>query len=176
MSKILIPRYSTLIPNKKSVDFFSGIPKKFPPEKFDKYTDWFYFTHLDPVQRIIHAYGMIFGYAIYLFCFYSLFFNFGIMTVLIFLVGVFFYYGTGVISHKLYDNGAGKTSPEYFYETFETVHRFNFQTLFGTYDKALRKFITKYPFVMEAYDLIEIEKKDLYKHLIKKKDLKLRQT
>ncbi len=166
MKKVLVPRHSRIFPTKLELDISESIPKKYGPEFFETYQDWFYFAHIDPVQRWIHALGMVIGYGIYIYCGYLAINLMVIPFIIWLLVGIFFYYGSGLISHSVYDRAAGKTTPDHFGDTFGTVHRFNLETLLGIYDYSLRKFIKKYPFVTEAFDLIEIKIEKLPQHLL----------
>ena len=121
----------------------------FGPERFDCYQDYFFFVHIDPVQRFWHSMGMVVG----LFFFTMLFYSWSIWSILFYFLGVFFFYGIGVISHAYYDGHSGKSEIKYFHITTPTVIKINLLTLSGLYQKYLDKFIQKYPFTVEAFEL-----------------------
>lgn len=122
---------------------------KFGPEKFENYQDYFFFVHIDPIQRFWHAGGMIIG----TFFFFMIFYVWNIWSLLFYLLGVFFFYGIGVISHAYYDGHSGRSELKYFHVTTPVVIKINLLTLFGLYQKTLDKFIKKYPFTVEAFDM-----------------------
>lgn len=158
---ILVPKNSRFFPSKEQRNLSSQRIKEYPPEKFETYNDWFFFIHIDPVQRFIHAFGMYVGS----FFFIMIFIEWSKLSFLYYLLGVFFFYGLGVISHAIFDKGTAKSEPKYFITTLKDVIYFNLATTFGFYDKALRRFIKKYPFVIDAYQLEEINRAHLIKFL-----------
>ena len=119
---------------------------------FKTYNDWFYFIHIDPAQRIVHAFGMFAGS----YFFIMLFLEWSFKSIVYYLLGVFFFYVLGIISHLIYDKGTAKSDPKYFIPTFIPVIKFNILTSLGIYDNSLRRFCDKYPFTVKAYDLVEI--------------------
>lgn len=130
--------------------------EQFTPDKFQTYNDWFYFIHVDPFLRWVHAIGMMIGCILYYFSAYQLWLTgFGLSVVVKFLIGVFFFYFLPLISHYIYDGGSAKSTPDKFHSTLIPVIHINLLTLTGTYDKWLRKFIVKYPFTVEAWQLEE---------------------
>ena len=160
---ILVPKNSRFYPSKEQRELAAKRVNSFTPEKFDAYNDWFYFIHIDPVQRLIHAFGMYVG----LYLFVMIFIEWSTLSWLYYILGVFFFYVLGIISHQIYDKGQAKSEPKYFLPTFMVVIKFNLQTTFGFYDKGLRDFVKKYPFVKEAYELEEIPRSQLLSHLLK---------
>jgi hypothetical protein len=159
MSKFLSPKSARLIPTVESRRFHQLRNDNFTPDKFQEYNDWFYFIHVDPCLRWIHAIGMMIGLILY---FYSGFefwiFGFTPGVVIKFLSGAFFFYFLPLISHHIYDGGSAKSTPDKFHSTLIPVIHINLLTLSGQYDKWLRKFILKYPFTVEAWQLEEREK------------------
>ncbi|MBT3586009.1 MAG: hypothetical protein HN509_13970 [Halobacteriovoraceae bacterium] len=123
-----------------------------PPERFETYQDWFFFSHIDPVQRFWHCLGMIIGTPMFLLLFY--FWN--SWSVLFYLLGVFFFYGFGVLSHLYYDGSKGRSEMRNFHLTTWLVIKINYWTFFGFYPKVLGKFVEKYPFTKEAFELEEV--------------------
>ena len=159
---ILVPKNSRFFPTTEQRKQSAARVQNYPPEKFETYNDWFFYIHIDPVQRMIHTFGMYVG----LFFFTMIFIDWSYQSIYYYLLGVFFLYGLGVISHLIYDQGQAKSAPRYFLSTLIVVIEFNLATTFGYYDKKLRKFIEKYPFVKEAYELEEIKRRDFFKFLI----------
>ena len=160
---ILIPKNSRFFPTDEQRQQSAARVLDYPPEKFESYNDWFFYIHIDPVQRMIHAFGMYVG----LFFFVMIFIEWSYLSIFYYLLGVFFFYGLGVISHLIYDLGKAKSAPRYFLSTLVVVIQFNLATTFGYYDKRLRKFIKKYPFVINAYELQEIKRSHFFKFLSK---------
>lgn len=156
MQSHLAPKSSRLLPSKDTRAFHLDRNGKYGPEKFQSYNDWFYFIHIDPILRWWHAGGMVIGSLFYIFAALD-FWVFGLtlaMTIKIF-VGVFFFYCLPLISHYIYDGGTAKSSPDKFHSTLIPVIHINLLTLTGRYDQWLRKFIEKYPFTTEAWQLEE---------------------
>ena len=164
MKTVLIPKGSRLVPTKKLRSKARNRIQKYPESLFECYADWFFFVHIDPVQRYIHAIGMIIGIIFYI----IVIIEWSIYSIIYYLIGAFFFYGLGVVSHILYDSSLGRSRVRNYHQTLFPVIKFNLRTLFGNYDQKLREFIHKYPFTLEAFDLIEIEKKDIWSYLIKK--------
>lgn len=158
MKKFYISKQSRLVPTKSSKDFHRERNARYSPDKFQTYNDWFYFIHVDPYVRWIHAFGMIVGIFLYIISLYEfLIFGFGFAPVLKFFLGMFFFYFLPLISHHLYDGGEIKTPASKLIPTLIPVIHINFLTITGRYDQWLRKFIKKYPFTVEAWQLEEKE-------------------
>lgn len=149
-------KYTFLLPNKASRDFHQERNRKFTVDKFQSYNDWFYFIHVDPVVRWIHAIGMVLGFSLYFYSAYLLWVNgFEIKTVLTLFAGMFFFYFLPLISHYIYDGGSAKSTPDRFHSTLIPVIHINLMTLTFSYDPWLRRFVEKYPFTVEAWQLEE---------------------
>lgn len=160
MQMFLKPRSSRLIPTAESRKFHRERNDKFTPDKFEQYNDWFYFIHVDPFLRWVHAIGMMIGLLMYFYSGFE-FWIFGITVgvVIKFLSGAFFFYFLPLLGHYFYEGDALKSPPDKLLSTFIPVIHINVLTLTGQYDKWLRKFIKKYPFVVEAWQLEEMERK-----------------
>lgn len=156
MKTQLIPKSTRLLPNKSTRLFHLERNRAYGPEKFQKYNDWFYFIHIDPIIRWWHGLGMMIGIILYFFAALDAWiFGFGMAMVTKVLAGVFFFYFLPLISHYIYDGGTAKSTPDKFHSTLIPVIHINLLTLTGQYDRWLRKFIEKYPFVVEAWNLEE---------------------
>lgn len=158
MKKVLIPRSARLIPSRESLRFHRERNATYTFDKFETYNDWFYFIHIDPFLRWIHAVGMMIGiffYSISLLGFWV--YGWSTAPILHFFAGAFFFYFLPVISHYIYDGGTAKSTPDKYHSTFLPVVHINLMTLTGTYDRWLRKFVEKYPFTREAWELEERE-------------------
>jgi hypothetical protein len=154
--KKLIPRTSRMIPSRGLRELHLKRNSEYRLEHFKSYVDWFYFIHVDPVVRWWHALGMVAGGVLYILSFIDLIFNgFSLNAVLLFFGGMFFFYFLPLISHYFYDGGTAKSTPDRFHSTLIPVIHINFLTLSGRYDPWLNSFIEKYPFTVEAWDLIE---------------------
>ena len=162
---ILLPKYSCFFPNNLAREKARQRVLNYPPESFESYNDWFFFIHIDPVQRFIHAFGMYVG----LYFFFMIVIDWGPRSFYYYLVGVFFFYGLGVVSHAIFDKGTAKSHPKFFLSTLPIVIKFNLLTTFGQYDNELRKFIKKYPFVADAYELEEVPRNKAIQHLLNSK-------
>lgn len=159
MKKILVPKYARLFPNTESRKFNRARNAEFTPDKFLSYNDWFYFIHVDPYLRLIHALGMTIGTFLYVIAGYKLYlFGFKLGVLVEFLTGVFFFYFLPLLSHYFYDGGSAKAEPDKLLPTFIPVIHINFLTISGRYDRWLREFIKKYPFTLEAWKLEERER------------------
>lgn len=156
MNNPLRSKWARPIPSKDSRKFHQERNGIYTPDKFESYTDWFYFIHVDPFTRWVHSIGMVIGLILYFISGYELWI-FGLKTgvVIKFLIGVFFFYFLPLISHYIYDGGSAKSTPDKFHSTLIPVIHINLLTLSGQYDKWLRKFMTKYPFTREAWQLEE---------------------
>ncbi len=162
MKTLLVPKNTRFFPNHGQRLLSANRNTKYTLEMFDTYNDWFYFIHIDPAQRYLHAFGMFVGtYFFILMAFY-----WGAISIIYYLLGVFFFYVLGILSHLLYDMGTARSSPKYFMQTFIPVVRINLLTTIGRYDQSLREFVKKYPFTIEAYDLEEVSKRNLIRLLI----------
>jgi len=142
------PRYSKWIINSEIRQQNRERVLKYDASQFDNFEDWFFFSHIDPVQRFWHAFGFVVGCIFYI----TLLFH---PSWLLFLSATFFFYGAGLISHIYYDGGAGKSEPGAYNKSTPMVLKINAWTLSGTYQKRLREFVQKYPQTQEAYDLEE---------------------
>ena len=156
MKKVLVPRSTRLIPNQESKSFHRKRNSLFTPDRFETYNDWFYFIHVDPFIRWVHAIGMMIGFILYFIAGYKCWITgITVEVSLIFLTGVFFFYFLPLISHFIYDGGTAKSTPDKFHSTLIPVIHINLLTLSGRYDEWLRAFIKKYPFTIEAWELEE---------------------
>lgn len=156
MKTRLTPRKTRIVPSRESRNFHFKRNAQYSPDKFETYNDWFYFIHVDPIVRGIHAFGMVFGFIFYFFSAYTIWIRgFGWDAIVQFLSGAFFFYFLPLISHYTYEGNAAKATPDKFLSTLIPVIHINLLTLTGTYDHWLRRFIQKYPFTMEAWDLEE---------------------
>jgi len=164
--KVLVPRHSRLFPSQEFREECRQRIAAHPPNRFETYNDWFYFIHIDPVQRWIHAFGMFVG----TFFFGAMLWAWSWWSLPFYGLGVFFFYGFGVISHKIYDRGEAKSDPKYFLTTLWPVIAINLTTVLFLYDRQLRTFVLKYPFVREAFDLVEIERSSVPSHVLGKSE------
>ena len=156
MKNGLIPKSFRLIPNKTTRLFHLERNHQYGPEKFQSYNDWFYFIHVDPMIRWWHAISMVVGTLFYIFAALDAWvFGAGWSLLIKIMLGMFFFYFLPLISHYVYDGGTANLSPNRFHSTFIPVVHINLMTLTGQYDPWLRKFIIKYPFTYEAWDLEE---------------------
>lgn len=156
MKTYLICKFSRLIPSRESRQFHMARNAIYTADKFESYNDWFYFIHVDHYLRWIHAVSMVIGFFLYFISAYKLWiFGFKADTVITFFIGMFFFYFLPLISHYIYDGGSAKSTPDKFHSTLIPVIHINVMTLTGTYDSWLRKYIQKYPFTTEAWQLEE---------------------
>jgi len=137
-----------------------------PPEEFDRYWDWFYFLHVDPVQRWIHLVGMLLGTWIFWRAGGLLLEGRWLAGAALGAFGCFPFYGFGVISHNVYDKGAAESDPAYWHVTFFTVVYINLTTMLGLYDRTLRAFVARYPWVRARWDLVDVGARDFLLLLI----------
>jgi hypothetical protein len=157
---ILVSKYSKPLPTKQTKDFHLNRNQKYRPEDFKNYNDWFYFVHIDPYVRIVHALGMFLGLFFFTITFYKVcIFGISLSSIILFFIGTFFFYFLPLLSHHFYDGATAISSPGEFHSTIITVIHINLLTVTGTYDRWLRKFIQKYPFTKEAW---ELEEKNVY--------------
>ncbi len=158
--KSLKPRLSRPIPTHESRAFHAARNLRYTPDKFKTYNDWFYFIHIDPYTRVLHAAGMVSGVSFYLFSLYK-FFSVGVHNGAFATLGAgaFFFYVFPLLSHYLYDGGGAKSTPGKFIPTLIPVIHINLMTLTGRYDPWLRGFVKKYPFTVEAWALEEVPEK-----------------
>lgn len=156
MKTNLVPKSARILPSAETKAFHMKRNEFYTVDKFQSYNDWFYFIHVDPYIRGIHAFGMMTGFFFYLIAAYNTYiFGVSLAAGLQVLVGVFFFYFLPLISHYFYDGGSAKSTPDRFHSTLIPVIHINLLTLTGTYDSWLRKFIQKYPFTVEAWELEE---------------------
>ena len=163
----LIPRFTRLIPTSKTRTLANKATLGRGVESFENYGDWFFYGHLDPVQRYIHLFGMLSGTILYLYSISTLMAQHWTLLGIQLAIATFLFYGTGVVSHFIYDKGASKSDPKYWNVTFKVVVYVNLLTLIGRYDEVLRKYVEKYPFTKEDYDLIEVDKKGIWSTILK---------
>lgn len=161
--KIIRPKNSKWIADDELRKFNSKRVLDYPVEKFETFEDWFYFVHIDPYQRFWHTLGMFVG----TFFFFMLFYSWSALSFVYYPLGVFFFYVLGIISHLYYDGGNGKSDWRFFHRSTSVVIKVNTLTFFGLYPLSLAKFIKKYPFVLEAYDLEITEKPSIWDNFIK---------
>lgn len=166
MKTLLIPREARFFPSKEMRIKAGRRVEHYSQDHFESLQDWFYFIHIDPAQRYVHAIGMLIGMVIYLAQFLYLSELSLLAHLILFSVGTFFFYGLGILSHVIYDYGTAKSEPKNFLPTYPVVIKFNFLTLVGRYDQDLRRFVARYPFAKEAFDLIEIPQAQLLTHLL----------
>lgn len=162
MKTLLIPRNSKIFPTPSDKKRSYERIENRPASSYQNYLDWFYACHIDPVQRWIHALGMLIGILFFI----KMISVWAASSLLYYFVAVFFFYGSGVVSHHFYDLGAGKSEPKYILKTFLKVIEINILTLTGQYDASLRRFIKKYPFVKKDFDLQEVKRSDLLTTLV----------
>jgi hypothetical protein len=156
MKAKLISRFSRLLPTAETKSFHLKRNAEYTPDKFLSYNDWFYFIHVDPYLRWVHASGMMIGILFYIVAAYNVWiFGLRLSAGFQVMTGVFFFYFLPLISHYFYDGGSAKSTPDKFHSTLIPVIHINLLTLTGTYDQWLRKFIQKYPFTVEAWQLEE---------------------
>ncbi|PIK13661.1 hypothetical protein [Halobacteriovorax sp. JY17] len=163
----LIPRFSRIIPTKETRELANKATLGRGVESFENYADWFFYGHLDPIQRYIHLFGMLSGTILYLYSITTLMNQDWILLITQIVIATFLFYGTGVLSHFIYDKGASKSDPNYWNVTFKAVIYINLLTLVGKYDEVLRGYVEKYPFTKIDYDLIEVDKKGIWKTILK---------
>jgi hypothetical protein len=152
----LKPQNSRLIPTRESRAFHAARNRTFTPDKFESYTDWFYFIHIDPYTRALHAFGMVVGTLLYVVSLYR-FLVFGARpeAFLTLSAGAFFFYVFPLLSHYVYDGGGARSTPGKFLPTLLPVIHINLLTLTGRFDSWLRRFVEKYPFTVAAWALRE---------------------
>lgn len=156
MKTILVPKSARILPTAETKAFHMKRNEIYTADKFQSYNDWFYFIHVDPYIRGIHAFGMMIGFLLYFIAaFNTWIFGVNWASAIQVMIGVFFFYFLPLISHYFYDGGSAKSTPDRFHSTLVPVIHINIMTLTGTYDHWLRKFIQKYPFTSEAWDLEE---------------------
>lgn len=161
---LLIPKHTRVFPTEKSRTHAANINYQFGPSDFDSYNDWFYFIHIDPIQRIIHAIGMVIGSIMYLIMLYE----WSLWSIIYYFIGTFFFYILGVISHIIYDKGTARSEGKYIITTFWPVIRINLLTITKKYDHDLREFVKKYPFVKDAHELIELDRDKVFTYLLRR--------
>src|SRR5262245_24250564 len=137
--KVYVPANSRWIPTAVSRQRNLSINRACGEERFECFTDWFFFTHIDPVLRFWHTLGMFGG----LILFAVAFVLWNGWSLLIGLVGVFFFYGFGLISHLAYSSGSGVSDPARYHRSSSTLIAINFWTASGIYHKKLETFLRK---------------------------------
>ena len=152
--KVYVPANSRWIPTAVSRKRNFEINQSCGEDRFECFTDWFFFTHIDPVLRFWHSLGMFGGLAFFAIALviwnpWSLLFG---------LIGVFFFYGFGLLSHVAYaHHGSGASNPGRYHRSSSSVVAINWWTATGGYSRRLEAFLQKYPFVVEVLDLRVIE-------------------
>lgn len=164
---MLIPRTCRLVPDAAGREKNHQVILDNPPERFRRYADWFYFLHVDPIQRFLHLVGMLLGTYLYYRSALALLAQCWTLGAALLAVGAFCFYGFGVISHQIYDRGAAKSDPRYWHVTLFTVLYINFATLFGLYQWTLRRFVRDYPFVVDEWDLVEMDWSMFLAHVLR---------
>ncbi|CBW25835.1 putative membrane protein [Halobacteriovorax marinus SJ] len=163
----LIPSFSRVIPSKQTRKLANQATLGRSLEDFDNYGDWFFYGHVDPVQRYLHLFGMLTGTLLYLHSIITLINQQWLILVIELILATFLFYGTGVLSHIIYDKGASKSDPKFWSVTFKVVVYINLLTLVGRFDKVFREYVEKYPFTREDYQLIEVDKLGIWKTIFK---------
>lgn len=162
MSKrILVPKYASFFPSEAQRDHAAQINAQYPMSLFENEHDWFFFFHIDPAVRILHATGMNVGVIFFAWAILE----WSLYSIPLWGIGVFFFYYLGVITHIIYDRQSAPVERRHLVTTFWTVIVINLKTTFGLYDRELRRFINKYPFTVNAHSLFEIERSSLLKFL-----------
>ncbi len=151
--KVYRPSNSRWIPTAGSRQRNWAINQACGEDRFECFTDWFFFTHIDPVLRFWHTLGMIGG--LILFTVALILWNF--WSLVIALIGVFFFYGFGLIAHLLYARGSGASDPGRYHRSTRMTLAINLWTALGIYRKKLEAFLQKYPFVVRELDLKAVE-------------------
>lgn len=169
--KVLIPRQARFFPSLIDRIRCGEIVTQNPIERFDNIQDWFFFIHIDPVQRLIHSTGMFLSLPCFGFMIISLIDGHYAQGLIFCALASFFFYWVGVISHFIYDYAQAKSEVKNFMPTFGTIIRINLKTMLGGYDQELREFIKKYPFTTTEHDLIEVPKNQVMRFLFSSSDI-----
>lgn len=114
------------------------------PKDFDNYYDYFYYLHLNDHVRLLHVIGMLVGLIILPFALYY-------MSLILFIIYFFFFYGMGFISHALFDGTPSKTASEAPWKSFIYATQINSYYLLGKCPKLDQEFLKKYPFCLKVY-------------------------
>jgi hypothetical protein len=126
-----------------------------PPEAFAVFEDYFFFIHIHPMNRWVHVLGMWIGLGVFAGSLAWLLAG-SWLCVPTFLVGHLFFTGFGVLGHVLYDGTPeARTDRAYFFKAFPWILRINFETMTGRYPPRLAAFVERYPWVIEAWDLVD---------------------
>lgn len=165
-SAVLIPRTTRLVPTRATRDRCYRRIVDHPPERFDSYHDWFYFLHVDPVQRWIHLVGMLLGTWVFYRAALAALGGSYAWAVALWVIGCGPFYGFGVLSHWIYDRGAAESDPAYWHITLFSVIYINLATMTGQYGRTLRAFVGRYPWVAEVWELRETTAAELLAQLI----------
>lgn len=153
---MLVPKSARLIPTAETRAFHRKRNATYTVDRFETYNDWFYFIHVDPYTRWVHAIGMMIGSSLYILsAYHAWIFGFTMSLIVQIFSGMFFFFFLPLLSHYFYDGGDAKSESKTLHSTFIPVIHINLMTLTGTYDRWLRKFIEKYPFTVEAWELEE---------------------
>jgi len=172
-SSYLIPKKARFLPSKSDRLQAEEIVKNNTVDKFENIQDWFFFMHINPVQRYVHSFGMLAGLPFYLMTVLAILNKDFISSLIYLIIATFFFHFVGVLAHIIYDNGQGQTVPKNFIAVFLTIIKINFKTITGTYDKELRRFVHKYPFTMLEHELIEIPRNRIIDHLFLREETQI---
>lgn len=120
--------------------------RRYGPDVFDTWYDWFLFVHLDRGTQAVHAISMVAGLAMFPWAMIELFAWNPLPLVLFTAV----YYGSGFASHWVCDGLVSPTVPEPM-KAYEGVLRLNFGWWLGTLPEEEEALLARYPFVREVY-------------------------
>lgn len=149
---MLVPRARSWFPGPAERAAARARVHGFPPERFATFRDYFFFLHIHPKNRLVHVAGMLLGLPIFGLALYRL----DVWSVPLFFFGHLFFTGMGVLGHVIYDGTPdARTNRDNALRAFPWVLAINLATLRGTYDAQLRAFVERYPFVTDAWDLVE---------------------
>jgi hypothetical protein len=130
------------------------------PERFEAFEDYFFFLHIHPMNRWVHTVGMLIGTAIFGWSLVLLIAG-SWWCVAAFVLGHVFFTGFGIFGHWLYDGAAYvRTEAVSFLRAFPWVIRINVDTLTGRFTHRLAPFVERYPFVRDAWDLVDVREHD----------------
>lgn len=158
MKTTLRPRATSLWPSSEERSRSAARVHTFGPERFERYEDYFFFLHIDPRNRAIHVIGMLIGMAWFAWS-AMLLYRLSPWCLATFVIGHLFFTGFGVLGHVIYDGTSeARTSARYALKAFPWILAINFRTLSLTYQPLLARFVERYPFAVEAFDLVERER------------------
>jgi len=126
----------------------------YPREHFKSDADFFFFTHLDPVQRFWHVLGFLLSFLFFPTSIAAFIHHSVTRGIALWATGVFCFYGFGFISHRLYDGGTGATRPRLFLTSIPWALRLNWLTLRTShFRRQLVEFAARYPFTVSAWEM-----------------------